>query len=1836
MARGARSIASAAAAPALVDIADDVEDEDELEEVAVGAPGAAAASAASASAAGASAALAVASVPGNGNGAAAKKSSARTPTSAEKLLAGELPRAAERFRSSYGRLADLGDLHGEVVDRSPAKELNLVVQHLRDLSWRSALTPAQLEQIALLFQDVLAISQKLVDAVKTSELPALLANGGASAESFLAATALALEVCSLYCNLAGLYGAPSSLLMEELTTAVVQCVKHGVKQVAETVLAPREAEAEQAANEALKALHEVSMSCIATLAETMHGLHEFLCRHGLDDGLLHQIVHAAVGCFFFTEPHFPLCAAAEELLVTIFGRNESLRTSILQDIFVKVPRLPSGKQARLFHLPVSSESSDYHLTTWTHLLLRLIQSTSLPLREPLGGDVDVASVLVARASAQTTLSRLTSGLIQRLLLTRTRDEELRLVLEELVEEVINAAFKPLWPGALAWLRSMVHHFVGIIQPDKKKPAAEASVRECALKLLGKICASLYKHHAEVKQAYLRLPSWEKLASDKDGAEDEKSQERLLQHIALRFSLEVGGELPWTEAGRAVEAWDAQICLPKGDRNSAGLKRLTDDIVFKYLALAHLEDERYANARVPPGEGRDLAAEAFSACVFAAGHPVNAWSFVVCDWACDVAKRPVVAGNASNSKKKRRRVNIIQEDDGDAADDDGADAAAAAAATRDAERLALEDRILAAAWTSRVPLCGEGTSWRSGGGRRLLLPFTVYKLYRQLRSDELGPLRQAAVDCLVTQANSPQATLRKTAMRALSDIINHDNSVISLKTVEETIEMRLRDESSWVRQVSLDLLGRVLEGSLSTALESTEDGDKTWSAPPADSAAEEARNAGRGATASAMLLRFHETVRGRINDTSVLVRRQASKMLSAFILNHPDHPDVEGVATDLLRRSTDSDILRNLVIGTFELLWFAEEEPTARQAHQLARVVEASRSGGFGSGDILSELLDRFKKSLASKRHGKGFDYAVRRWTTVLLQEFVKAGSLAVPVKRVAKKTSDDALQQSNAHAQKTQMQRRALLSALEAFALAQPREMLVHLRPLTVHIALEESGSTTEEQWVASKVCQILTAVLPYAAERRGIMDHRQVQKDLQMLIKSQPSSGVREAMRCLCAVVKYVSGDLGQLVIHLNSAIPGLLSLCAEAEKNPRAVQRIQQMYMSRQAWVLASMQESLNIDTYIEKPDATGAAGAVQTAGRLLPKSALRFEPVGGSVASTVAHLLLRIHALGEVRLQAVIVTCTGFFLRGQRSYVREKRIGEVFAHALAATDVNLRLKALETLASLLGYFGQQADAETRGGFQGAAEAVTASAIESAQPLAVYGDRALEHLSASSLSTPVTSDELMENMRRMRAEALNVVRQLQTQGLINPMVVLPKVFGLCFQSDLPLAEVAGSMLKDMLELRPTVLINRMEEALRDGFQSLLVSTSLSKIRRVQLPLSPAQLTPVCELYVSRFRKQKAQREAFLRRALRELFRLQLDRFEELFASLLESANGIGKENKDDGPPSAKKARSDSGRSVPLRRIQIVDLDDSEHGNGETHADDFKGLSNTDRCRLLYAEFICSLISSLPFAFESEPLLVVFECNRHLSLHAGGLTSSYDANNGDMEDASEFVDCEDKKKANGASGAPVDSFGEAVSVLACIVLKGAMKHDYGLTSEACAQFNPKEVRQERLKFLGAALAARMGSGAGAGAGADAEDAAPCSAKLRFPSDKWRKLATPLASCAKDPARIAAHIKSVLDDDPFDSSVSRHAAAIDRLEGKVVKRSRGKALSDVAAAEEAPAQAAVARGGRAGRGAAGRGAASRGGGGRARGKRKAEPAAGEAEEDFVAAVEEALDDEDIE
>ncbi|CAJ1416394.1 unnamed protein product, partial [Effrenium voratum] len=364
-------------------------------------------------------------------------------------LLNTLPKAVKQFVDAYSGLSSEELLLKAPASLEPAKTLRQVAWHFRDLSWRTSLKPEQASMLCKVFADPLHLIQVLVTLVGGLDLQGLLGKGVSSA-ALLGAFLLGLEVSTLYCVLASSFGVPVTLVVEEVSLGIVRCLKESLRQIIAPMLSPdgersRKATAHDTGVDLPFSAEEGTTLCTC-VADLMQAMHEFLSRHKLGEDQLHQLIHMALSVFFL-EPNFRLCSTAEEVLVTIFSRHSALRGSVLQEFLSRAPRLPSGKKAKKFQLPATEDSAAYGLSTWTHLLLRLCQSSCLPLREPIGANVDFDNLLSQRPASQSVVSQLMAGLLQRLVLSRSKDEEARAILEDFAEELLHVAFKPMWPAA---------------------------------------------------------------------------------------------------------------------------------------------------------------------------------------------------------------------------------------------------------------------------------------------------------------------------------------------------------------------------------------------------------------------------------------------------------------------------------------------------------------------------------------------------------------------------------------------------------------------------------------------------------------------------------------------------------------------------------------------------------------------------------------------------------------------------------------------------------------------------------------------------------------------------------------------------------------------------------------------------------------------------------------------------------------------------------------------------------------------------------------------------------------------------------------------------------------------------------------------------------------------------------------------------------------------------------------------------------------------------------------------------------------------------------------------
>ncbi|CAJ1357478.1 unnamed protein product [Effrenium voratum] len=362
-------------------------------------------------------------------------------------LLNTLPKAVKQFVDAYSGLSSEELLLKAPASLEPAKTLRQVAWHFRDLSWRTSLKPEQASMLCKVFADPLHLIQVLVTLVGGLDLQGLLGKGVSSA-ALLGAFLLGLEVSTLYCVLASSFGVPVTLVVEEVSLGIVRCLKESLRQIIAPMLSP-----------------DGERSRKATAHDT------------------------GVDLPFSAEEGTTLCTCVADLMqvssgdLLLLGREARNSWDLFDsgEFLSRAPRLPSGKKAKKFQLPATEDSAAYGLSTWTHLLLRLCQSSCLPLREPIGANVDFDNLLSQRPASQSVVSQLMAGLLQRLVLSRSKDEEARAILEDFAEELLHVAFKPMWPAAVALLRLLLQQLIGLLQ--EKKQAGDITVREFALKLL---------------------------------------------------------------------------------------------------------------------------------------------------------------------------------------------------------------------------------------------------------------------------------------------------------------------------------------------------------------------------------------------------------------------------------------------------------------------------------------------------------------------------------------------------------------------------------------------------------------------------------------------------------------------------------------------------------------------------------------------------------------------------------------------------------------------------------------------------------------------------------------------------------------------------------------------------------------------------------------------------------------------------------------------------------------------------------------------------------------------------------------------------------------------------------------------------------------------------------------------------------------------------------------------------------------------------------------------------------------------------------------------------------
>lgn len=352
--------------------------------------------------------------------------------------------------------------------------------------------------------------------------------------------------------------------------------------------------------------------------------------------------------------------------------------------------------------------------------------------------------------------------------------------------------------------------------------------------------------------------------------------------------------------------------------------------------------------------------------------------------------------------------------------------------------------------------------------------------------------------LLTMMGHTQITLRTKTLRSFGRLSEVDSSILSLKSVQSQIALRISDSSPQVRDVAIDLLGKHISANPHSGVQ------------------------------------YYPELQARILDTGLSVRKRVLRLCKELYMKHADPPLRIDIARQFLGRIHDEeDSIQELVLKSLEIMWFSpliadqtasrpDTSPLSMQesqelSHRAAIISALTADQNEGVAEAVKYLLVQLHDTTSSKE-------AFSILSALLVQSF-----LANVIER-----SDDESRLTGLIALRLFAQ-----AVPDAFASSQVESLLPYL----------QFGQSRFEQNAPAYVASIYTAVLPRLATLNSSFQ-LEVQSSLMAQLTKLPIKTLNEAVPCLCTVVQ-LRRDYVRAAGTLKSCLQRLLSLSSAQGKS-------------------------------------------------------------------------------------------------------------------------------------------------------------------------------------------------------------------------------------------------------------------------------------------------------------------------------------------------------------------------------------------------------------------------------------------------------------------------------------------------------------------------------------------------------------------------------------------------------------------------------------------------------------------------------------------------------------
>jgi len=470
-------------------------------------------------------------------------------------------------------------------------------------------------------------------------------------------------------------------------------------------------------------------------------------------------------------------------------------------------------------------------------------------------------------------------------------------------------------------------------------------------------------------------------------------------------------------------------------------------------------------------------------------------------------------------------------------------------------------------------------------------------------------------------DSPQ--LRMRAVKALTKIVNTDNSVLLSDRAKRSVAQGVLDRSPLVRDATLELMGQYMQ-------EMPE-----------------------------LVSYYYDTIHERIHDVATSVRKRVVNIFKNVLMRWPTCEKSVPMCVDLVRCIHDEeDSIRELVTKTLQQLWFVplaeiKERGSALSAvaHQIMEV-SCIPSGHDWVTEMLRNILKSEMKTTASRAKK----------------------SQARPVHHVCEELCKHLVEELNEidkHDLESNTQRVLKhMTALVMFASVDGALVSPHIPALHVHLADHRLADSTAKQKIVQAVAQIIDAGLPAVTKpEQTLLEH--VEKALGVLVISVGRSPLvlQHSVKCLCTVVDKGTHNVALLEELLKRNYHCLAPLAEEtdtmtAETRPQAV---------RTMFILGLLCRYYAFD----KPSVEGGLKGEGEADEILQ---------AGQVNKAVLQLLWKFYKSEDVDFQHRAVQSMGHIFCTAPQLMMAAASQKMFAECLTSPEVKLKAQVLRTMSDYL----------------------------------------------------------------------------------------------------------------------------------------------------------------------------------------------------------------------------------------------------------------------------------------------------------------------------------------------------------------------------------------------------------------------------------------------------------------------------------------------------------------------------------------------------------------------